>query len=191
MRRDIHPSQPPAVLASQGGFSLLEVLITILLLSFGLLGISGLQAKIQVAETESFQRAQALLLAQDMTNRISANRTAAASYVTTSALGTGDDQPTSCAALTGMSLDQCEWSLALKGASEKQAGTAASIGAMVGARGCIELVAASNPPLYRVTVVWQGMSTLKPPSFSCGINLYGADGLRRAVAGFVSIPSLI
>lgn len=173
----------------QSGFTLLEALITIVILAFGLMGLAGLQAKIQVSETESFQRAQAMLLLEDMANRVSANRTNAASYVTTTPLGTGDAQPSACGTLTGVARDQCEWSLELKGAGEKQAGTSASIGAMTGARGCVEL-AGANPPVYRITVVWQGMSQLAAPSLTCGQNLYGGEGYRRAIASLVPVASL-
>ena len=174
----------------QGGFLLLEVLITIVILAFGLLGLAGLQAKIQTSETESYQRTQALLLLQDMVNRVSANRIYAAAYVTANPLGSGDDQPTSCSGLTGVARDQCEWSHGLKGAAEKQSGTGAALGAMLGARGCVEQVAGSDPPVYRVAVAWQGMTQLSTSGLACGQNLYGAEGYRRAIAGFVPVANL-
>ncbi|MBS1154211.1 MAG: type pilus modification protein PilV [Proteobacteria bacterium] len=183
---------------NQAGFLMIEVLITIVILALGLLGLAGLQAKIQTSETESFQRTQALLLLQDMVNRISANRLNAASYVTSSTcpLGTNSDAclgtpiPASCSGLAGAALDQCEWDHALKGAGEKAAGSGASIGAMVGARGCVELVAGSSPPLYRVSVAWQGMSQLKVPSLACGQNSYGGESYRRVIAGTVPVANL-
>lgn len=172
---------------SQTGFTLIEALVTVVILAFGLVGMVAMQAKIQVAQTESYQRAQAILLLQDMSNRISANRVNAAQYVVTAPLGTGDTQPASCAGLTGVALDTCEWSQELKGAGEKQ--SANSVGAMIGARGCVEQVGLS-PPVYRVTVVWQGLSALKAPYVSCGQNLYGTDALRRAIYGLVTVPNL-
>jgi type II secretory pathway pseudopilin PulG len=50
----------------QQGSSLLEVLITIVILAFGLLGLAAFQSKVQVAEVESYQRAQAILALADM-----------------------------------------------------------------------------------------------------------------------------
>lgn len=177
----------------EAGFALLEAMITIVILAFGLLGIAGLQGKVQVTNTESYQRSQAILLAQDMANRISANRSNAGSYVTgaNSYIGTGDSQPSSCASLTGAQYDQCEWSSELKGATEKQ-GLSAT-GAMTGGRGCVEQIAAgsaTSPAIYRVTVAWQGMLALSTPALLCGENLYGNDAYRRAIASFVSVANL-
>lgn len=172
----------------QSGFSLLEALVTMLILAFGLLGVAGLQAKVQVSESEAFARTQAILLVEDMSNRISANRVAASTYVTgTTPLGTGDGQPASCAGLTALALDQCEWSQTLNGTSEQKSGS--KIGAMVGARGCIDKVG-TNPDAYRVTVVWQGATRLKAPSVDCGKGLYGAEGNRRALSNVVTIANL-
>ena len=172
---------------AQTGFSLIEALITLLILAVGLLGLAGLQTKVQITESESFARTQALLLAADMSNRLSANRATAASYITASPLGTGDTQPASCSGLGGVALDQCEWSKSLQGSSEQQSGT--RIGAMVGARGCVDLLSVS-PDVYRVTVAWQGNTQLQAPGAPCGANLYGAEGYRRALTSTVSVANL-
>lgn len=58
----------------QMGFSMIEVLVTIVIIAVGLLGLSGLQAKVSIMEMESYQRAQALTLLQDMEDRIRATR---------------------------------------------------------------------------------------------------------------------
>ena len=63
------------------GYILLEVLITIVILVIGLLGLAGFQVRATVAESEGYQRAQALIIAQDMVDRIYANRANAASYI--------------------------------------------------------------------------------------------------------------
>jgi type IV pilus assembly protein PilV len=55
------------------GFTLLEVLVALLILLIGLLGIAGLLIKGQRASYESYQRQQALALAQDMAEKIRAN----------------------------------------------------------------------------------------------------------------------
>lgn len=174
--------------SAMSGISLIEVLVTILIVSFGLLGLAGLQGKATSAELESYQRGQALILLHDMVNRIENNPAQAASYVTgATALGTGsaDDD---CTALTNRAdIDACEWSLLLQGASEKLGSQ--SLGAMINARGCIETTGAARE--YRVAVVWQGMSgTAAPASTDCGENLYDSEASRRAVTATVLIPDL-
>jgi type IV pilus assembly protein PilV len=181
----------------QRGTSLLEVLITIVILAFGLLGLAGLQGKIQQAEVESFQRAQATLLLADMHERISVNRDNAANYVSANPIGTLElvTQPADCSGITlQASRDICEWSNALKGASEKM-GTN-NTGAMEGGRGCIGQVQAPDPSpgvctpgIYQITVVWQGMNpTAAPgPGLTCGQGLYTQDTTRRAISSQVTV----
>jgi type IV pilus assembly protein PilV len=173
--------------AAQGGVTLIEVLVTVLILAFGLMGLIGMQAKVQAGQSENYQRAQAVLLVQDMSNRLSAGRLSAGAYVTVTPLGTGDAQPASCAATTGAARDQCEWSHAIQGAAE-QAGSN-SVGAMLAARGCIEQIGV-GPAVYRVTVTWQGMSDLSAPALTCGHGLYTRETLRRAISGVVTVPDL-
>ncbi|ASD66423.1 type IV pilus modification protein PilV [Pseudoalteromonas piscicida] len=57
----------------QHGFTLLEVLIAFMILSFGLLGAVALQAKAKQASFDSMQRAAAVELASDIIHRIRAN----------------------------------------------------------------------------------------------------------------------
>jgi type IV pilus assembly protein PilV len=59
------------------GFSLMEVLVTVVILSIGLLGLAGLQAKSQQFTQSSYLRSQAAVLANDIMDRMRANRTAA------------------------------------------------------------------------------------------------------------------
>lgn len=60
-------------MAVQGGFSLLEVIITMGILAIGLLGLAGLQARALNAEADSFSRAQAMMLANEMADRMNSN----------------------------------------------------------------------------------------------------------------------
>jgi len=61
----------PARRAS-AGFTLIEILVALVILLVGLLGLVGLQAKGQQAEMESYQRTQALVLLQDLADRMNA-----------------------------------------------------------------------------------------------------------------------
>jgi type IV pilus assembly protein PilV len=186
--------------SQQAGTSLIEVMVTLAILSFSLLGIAGLQSKIGNAEMESYQRAQALVALSQMTERMNANTANALAYQTGYAnpVGTGDAQPANCtgAGLTGAALDLCEWSNTLKGAAETSGG-GASVGAMMSGRGCIVQETAPvftlglcTAGVYRVSVVWQGMSPTATPNLACGAGLYGAnDANRRLVSATVSIPA--
>jgi len=178
------------------GTSLVEVLVTLMILAFGLLGVAGLQAKIGAAEMESYQRAQALLALSQMTERMNANPTQAASYVTNGTIGTGDNQPATCTGIApGPNLDLCEWSNTLKGASEQNAG--GSVGGALAVRGCITQLQAPNPALgvcttgvYQVSVAWQGTVPTATPALACAAGSYGAnDAYRRVIAGTVSVPT--
>jgi type IV pilus assembly protein PilV len=182
------------------GTTMMEVLVTILILAFGMLGLAGMQMKVHTAEMESYQRAQAVVLLSDMVERMNANRGAVTndSYVlgTTgnSPLGTDNTvQPAwPCAGLSIAARDQCEWHHALLGVAEKSA--AANVGAMIGARGCIEKIQqwtgapSCNPGIYQVTVTWQGLNPTSAPLLGCAADKYaGQTTLRRAVSTTVSI----
>jgi type IV pilus assembly protein PilV len=169
------------------GVTMLEVLITIIILSFGLLGLAGLQARVHLAEIEAYQRGQAVVLLQDMVDRLNANRQNSMSYAN-AAVGTGNTIM-NCAALTGANLDLCEWNNALLGSAETKSGQ--SIGAMTGARGCIINTMPTMPREFVVSVVWQGVTpTVAPASTTCGENLYGNDATRRALVARVIIGCL-
>lgn len=176
-------------LNAQRGTTLLEVLITIVILAIGLLGLAGLQARLQVSEMEAYQRAQALILLNDMASRIAANRANAASYVTGADNPLGDDCPGTSA--TRQEEDANEWCNALQGAGETS--DAGNVGAMVGGRGCVE---ERDEDEYLVTVAWQGLTPISAPTGACGQGLYDGgtncvdDLCRRTVSTLVRIGNL-
>ena len=57
----------------KSGFTLIEVLIAMLVLSLGLLGLAGIQARSLKNNVSAYNRAQATQLAYDMADRIRAN----------------------------------------------------------------------------------------------------------------------
>jgi type IV pilus assembly protein PilV len=180
---------------NQNGFTLIELLITMVIMAFGMLSLAVLQIKTHASQLESYQRSQAIVLVQNMTSLIQANRSNAASYVTglSNPLGTGDSQPSSCSGVAfGSARDQCEWSNSLKGAAEQK--TSSNVGSILGARGCIELIQAENsasgicqPGIYRVNVAWQGLGPSVAPVIACGKDLYGSDANRRLVSSLTTI----
>ena len=202
---------------SQSGFNLLEILISLLVLSIGLLGLVGLQAAAQQGELESYQRAQAMVLMNDIVDRINTNRKAATCYAVTtdSSAGTpylgtttgGSHYSTgsfSCPALATNPNAQARAQLdlqlidaMLQGATETTGG--ASIGAMIGARACIGFDSVSQS--YTVAIAWQGMTktfspaswpTASNPAFArnCAKDIFGDDAQRRVVWTTIMVASL-
>ena len=182
--------------SDQRGFNMIEVLVTIVIIAFGLLGIAGLQVRLQMSEMESYQRSQALLLLNDMANRIATNRNNAASYVTTAASPLGEGMVCPTTTTTAAQRDLREWCNALQGAGETTNSGVTKVRVLVGGRGCVESVGSD----YLVTVVWQGRTPISAPptSVACGANSYNAasgspcvnDLCRRPVTTLVRIAAL-
>ncbi len=171
------------------GFTMIEVLVSLLIIVLGLLGLAGLQVRMQQAEFESYQRTQALVLLYDMVDRVNTHRAAASCFAFTTGTGTPylgvDANATpSCGAAVGATdavASMNEWSNLLQGAA-----ASGSAGAMVGARGCVSL----NAGVYTVAVAWQGTVDTSAPrmddgttTINCANGLYdsGTDTRRRAV----------
>jgi type IV pilus assembly protein PilV len=103
----------------QRGFSMIEVLITLFIVAIGVLGMAGLQFVSLKNANSSASRYQATLLAQDLAERMRANKKAAlaGNYVIT-ALKTDGTAPscTSCSPADFAARDIYEWSQLLLGA---------------------------------------------------------------------------
>jgi type IV pilus assembly protein PilV len=170
----------------QGGFTLIEVLITIVIILIGLLGVAGLQARATNVELESYQRGQALSLAREMAARLSGSRGITTGYLNNAISstdgsvyvgagagaadlsdGAGGCTPGAGVALAEAKYEMCQWQLALQGAAAKDV-TAGNtlVGAMIGARGCLirmdTTASAALADLY-VVIVWQGIAQGKEP----------------------------
>jgi type IV pilus assembly protein PilV len=183
---------------SQQGATLIEVLVSLVILMIGLLGLVGVMIQSQRAQLESYQRVQALLLVQDIAARINTNKAVANCYVLATYLGTGNETvpaPSACAVGTApqkdrVTQDLTDWRDLLLGSAELTSPTGDKIGAVLGARGCITKDVTTN--LYQVSVAWQGSgpTTAPPGSITCGQGLYGADdAARRAVSLTVQLSS--
>lgn len=175
---------------------MLEVLISIMIATFGLLGLVGIQAVSHTALLESYQRAQALVLLNDIVEKINANRASAGCYaITTSGAATpyagtstggGHFGTPNCASgflnsqtrLLANS-DLAEWDRALQGAAETSG--VAQVGAMAGARGCVSFDTLTST--YTIAVAWQGMTDTFAPVVNCANGLYGPEppATRRRV----------
>lgn len=133
------------------GFTLVEVLIAVLVLSIGLLGLASLQAASLRNNYSSYMRTQATLLANDMADRIRANPTGATagSYNSIGPTGLPTTAPTSCLT-TGCStaqmalFDIAAWGTLLD--SRLPGGTGSVVGTVGGT-------------VFTVTVMWDDNKT--------------------------------
>lgn len=190
---------------AQSGFTLLEIMVALFILVVGLLGLAGMLTITQQSEVEAFQRKQAMLLLQDMVDRITANPVSAPCYaITTDAangspfLGTGAGTIPVCG--TGSASQQARanadlpaWNDELLGTSEKKGG--ADVGGIIDARGCV-----ANPSagVYTVSVAWRGIAkTFAPPAaMTCGKDQYKDasntvdERLRRVISVTIRIADL-
>ncbi|MFC3111356.1 type IV pilus modification protein PilV [Undibacterium arcticum] len=190
----------PKISPKQSGFGMIEVLVTLVILLLGLLGLVGMMLVSQRAEMESYQRVQALMLLQDMVGRVNANRKVASCYAITTGAATGapylgaSSSITTPTCTTGTAeqnslaiKDMQDWNALLLGGAESAGGNA--VGAMIGARGCVSLDAATG--IYQVSVAWQGNGqTAAPTGVVCAKDQYGDDKQRRAVSVTLRIADL-
>lgn len=97
---------------AQRGFTLLEVLVALVVLSIGLLGLSGLQTSSLRNNHSAFLRSQATLLATDIMDRMRANRDAATGGdydIDYGATPTAVTCTGSCTAVAVAQMDVDEW----------------------------------------------------------------------------------
>jgi len=172
----------------QAGATLIEVLVSLVILMIGLLGLVGVMIHSQRAQLESYQRVQALMLVQDMAARISANKAVADCYVLAAPIGTGNTTVPAagaCALATAtvsqkarVVQDLTDWRDLLLGSAESAAGSA--VGGVLAARGCIT----QDGNTFKISIAWQGLApTSAPPAgIPCAQGLYGDDTARRAVS---------
>lgn len=190
------------------GSTLIEILVTLVILTFGLLGLVGVSSRAHMTELESYQRVQALQLLQDMVNRLNANRKVASCYANAGGgvtLGTGADSVPTCALGTAPQRTQADadlaaWDEQLKGSAVKD-DQDEKLGAMIGAVGCItQEPAPANT--YLIAVAWQGMTQTAAPTvggvdggsptvFPCGSGQFGNDKQHRVVTAKVQIGTLV
>jgi type IV pilus assembly protein PilV len=112
----------------QHGFTLIEILITIIILAIGLLGLAGMQLQGMRFNHSAYLRTQASLYAYDMLDRMRSNRTTA---LTTGAYLIGVDEEVSMATncttnnCTGSQManfDLAEWKVEVQNLPEGKGG---------------------------------------------------------------------
>jgi type IV pilus assembly protein PilV len=184
--------------SSQEGFGLVEILITLLVMSVGILGVLGMQITAKQTNYDAIQRTTASQLVFDMVERMRANPTALATYIPGVAIGgeslggTGSPPANTCSASPGCSpallatYDLWQWETLIDGVAEVSDGGAA-VGGLVNPRACITGPAGGGTGLYTVTVVWRGSKASANPTLNTcgeGLDLYGIGEVNRRMVSF-------
>lgn len=189
--------------AASRGFALVETMVTVVVIAFGLLGVAGLVSRSFNTESEAVQRTQASMLLQDMVSRIESNRANFSAYVTASSGVTGyatsayppSGSVLSCdpaAPLAGR--DLCEWGQLMAGAEERIGGQNA--GVLIGAIGCVHELDAFNR-VYAVSISWMAANPGPAPVIDanfpptgCGLDRFGNENQRRVMTTLLRIGNL-
>ena len=171
--------------SGESGFTLIDVLISLFILAFGMLSLARMMAQSSLSEVEASQRSQAMTLAQDMSERINLNRKNAAAYVGSYTATWGPGGGADCSALTGVNEDVCEWQNLLAGSTTLDG--ASAIGAPIAARGC---VISPAPNIYVIAVAWQGLVPTTSSNSACGANAFDREENRRVFSTVVQIATL-
>lgn len=183
----------------QGGFSLIEVIVTVSILSVGLLGLAGLQLRALNAEAESFARGQALMLVDQMAERIltrkSVAETGAYDVGGSPKISYGTGNTTACGGLAGAELDLCEWNADINAGTTAVTGTGGgrvetAIGTLHNPIGCVTWDSANL--VYVVSMTWWAKDTVNPstqPTIACDPSAIPAAN-RRTVIRTVRMATL-
>lgn len=171
---------------SHKGYSLIEVLIGILILTVGILGMATMQVTAKRLNYDALQRSIATTLAHDIIERMRVNPSSVGMYVADDLGGgsLGASPPKDCAAsicnpVELAAYDLWQWEQALDGASELSS-DGDPAGGLFNPRACIS----NSNGVITVAIAWRGMQEGGDPGVSdCGkgLNLYGAAEEYRQV----------
>jgi type IV pilus assembly protein PilV len=183
----------------QRGFSLIELLVSIVIFSVGLLAVAGLQTVSKSANFESLQRTSAAQVAYGLLEDMRTNGDAIGNYVASPDLGgnviTAEPVP-NCASIAAVcnadqkaAHDLWFWESVLDG--EFEIGAEGASGGLVEPTICVDGPAGGGAGMYTVTVVWRGsVSMVDSGLIACGegSGKYGAGNAFRRV---VQVPTFI
>jgi type IV pilus assembly protein PilV len=184
----------PRYARAQHGISLVEVLVTVLVLSIGVLGVSGLGAFGKRATFEAVQRSTAAELAYALLEEMRANKAALTTvYLIAGELGRGslgaepattcDSLGAGCTAAEFATHSLWAWERMLDSGWETAGGN--DTGGLLDATACIAGPAGGGAGVYSVTIVWRGTTEMTDPAVNvCGAagGLYGGAGEFRRMA---------
>lgn len=180
-------TMPPA----QRGFSLIEVLVTIVVFAIGLLGAGALQMVSKKATYDAVQRTAAAFHAAEALERLRANGGALDQYLGAVAGGAVPTPGTDCEGATCDAVQLAAYDLWLLsesiGGSAEVASDGTAGGGLVDAVMCIAGPADGSSGFYEVAIVWRGRGAMADRSgHDCGAGRYGADEEFRRLLTFTS-----
>lgn len=165
--------------AKRNGFSLIEVMVSLVILTVGLIGIFNLHIVAKRGSFESFQQTQASYYANDIINRMRLNPTQLANYVNGSpysgnptAVSKNCEGAAICSTAEMTNWDIFEWQSSFTGASET-VGTK-NVGGLSTATGCIQ----QNGDTVTVILSWEG---IRSTSDSGDENSCGTESDKRRI----------
>ena len=140
------------------GFTLVEVLVALVVLSVGMLGIAGLYVITLQSGGTAIYRTQAVNLASDMADRIRANRNAGAAYAAgaSGALTCVGAGAVDCAPADMAADDLLQWNTELAATLPSGNGTVAVAGA-------------AAPLTYTITVSWSEPGQDTPNTYTMSV----------------------
>lgn len=145
------------------GFTLIEVLVTMLVLAIGLLAVASLQAMSKKLHYDAIQRTSASALAQSMVESMRGNPANLDAYLTNDASQLSLDSDCTQATCTQAQLasyDLYRWNQEMVGVETRSGSDNA--GGLVNPTGCISKDGAL-PGLYIIAIAWRGITGLAPP----------------------------
>lgn len=189
-----------SVMRRQSGVTLIEALVTFVILSVGLLGIVSLQAISKSAQHQGIQRTKAVMLANDLVERIRINPGGLATYSAgglTTPLGGGTlaAPATDCAAVACTpaqlaAYDLWLWERGVDGATVTVTGADAVVrnaAGLIAPRACVRFIAdagMTRTGLVDVIIQWRGLGETQDAVAAvggevCGGAAAGTDDFRR------------
>ena len=182
----------------RAGFSLLELLITLVIFSVGLLAVAGLQTVSKQANFEALQRTSASQVAYGLLEDMRTNGDAIDVYLAAGELGNGSlgaEPAPNCT--TGAPCNSAQkavhdlwaWEQVIDGNLETNAG--AGTGGLIQPALCITGPVGGAAGIYQVTIAWRGSASMNGAvNNPCG-SLSGNYGAGNEFRRIMQVPTFI
>ena len=185
--------------ADQAAFSLIELLVTVVIFSIGLLAVAGLQSVSKRANYEALQRTTAAHIAYGLLEDMRNNGDGVPVYLASAPLGgaTRGAVPSldcrgsaaSCTAAQRAAYDLWFWENYVDGSLEQ--GVEGAEGGLVAPTICVTGPAGGVAGMYLVTVAWRGSAALSEPAANACGSASGNYGTDNEFRRLVQMPTFL